>query len=59
MPGSSPGGNSTSITGPVIWITFPVAIGLSVSFGGQPPRASAPEAISIISRVMVACRVLL
>ena len=27
--------------------------------GGQPPRASAPEAISIISRVMVACRVLL
>jgi hypothetical protein len=58
MAGSSPGGNSTSITGPVIWITFPAAMGWSFSFV-QPPSASAPEAISIISRVMVAWRVLL
>ena len=42
------------MTGPVIWITFPVAIGYLFSFLRQPPRASAPEAISIISRVMVA-----
>ena len=62
MLGSSPAGNSTSTTGPVIWITLPVAIGLSLLLlpvWGQPAEASAPETISIISRVIVAWRVLL
>ena len=43
----------------VMWLliglsVLSVAIGLSVLLWCQPPRASAPEAISIISRVMVA-----
>ncbi len=53
-----------STTGPVIWMTRPVAavaavaIGLSASSGVRQ-RAWAPDAISIISRVMLAWRTLL
>ena len=54
-----------STTGPVIWMTRPVAAGAAVAMVGVPPasverqRAFAPDAISIISRVMLAWRTLL
>ena len=34
-PISVPGGNSMSTTGPVIWITLPVAVGAAVAMGVQ------------------------
>ena len=54
-----------STTGPVIWMTRPVAVGAAVAMVVMPPaswRVSArwaPVAISIISRVMLAWRTLL
>ena len=57
-----------STTGPVIWITLPVAVGAAVAMCrvsllvvrvGSRQRAWAPDEISIISRVMFAWRTLL
>ena len=56
-----------STTGPVIWITLPVAVGAAVAMvvvcllvrSARRQRAWAPDAISIISRVMFAWRTLL
>src|SRR4026207_1924484 len=64
MPGSWPAGNSMSTTGPVIWMTRPVAavavalVGVASRVLGRQ-RAFAPDAISIISRVILAWRTLL
>ncbi len=52
-----------STTGPVIWMTRPMAAGAAVAMGTSAScrrqRAWAPDAISIISRVMLAWRTLL
>ena len=50
-----------STTGPVIWITLPVAVLVAVAMLVRCllQRAWAPDAISIISRVMFAWRTLL
>ena len=54
-----------STTGPVIWMTRPVAAGAAVAMVVvascvlERQRAFAPDAISIISRVMLAWRTLL
>ncbi len=65
IAGSCPAGNSMSTTGPVIWMTRPVAEGAAVAMVGSASwvrpayRAWAPLAISTISRVMLAWRTLL
>ena len=51
-----------STTAPVIWITLPVAVVVAVAMlvsASWSERAWAPDAISIISRVMFAWRTLL
>ena len=65
IAGSWPAGNSMSTTGPVIWMTRPVAaraavaMVVSASCVRWRQRAWAPVAISTISRVMLAWRTLL
>ena len=68
MLGSLPGGNSTSTTAPITWLTAPSAPvrvpGLSLTFAIPSPyvaderSASAPPTISISSVVIIDCRTL-
>src|SRR3954467_1997961 len=44
MDGSAPAGNAMSTTGPVVWMTWPVAGGAAVAMGFQLPPVSRASA---------------